>query len=65
MYDAGCGYNELKAVFGIKTKAKIRPLERELESVLTRYLIGWINEKHIKNINVKSCYFPLVYPSYS
>tara|TARA_B110000211_G_scaffold162671_2_gene183835 strand:+ start:10361 stop:11029 length:669 start_codon:yes stop_codon:yes gene_type:complete len=37
MYEAGCGYNDLKAVSGIKTKstldAKIRPLERELEKV--------------------------------
>ena len=37
MYEAGCGYNDLKAVSGIRTKstldAKIRPLERELEKV--------------------------------
>lgn len=37
MYDNGCGYNELKAVSGIKSKVtlelKIRPQERELQKV--------------------------------
>ena len=35
MYDYGCGYNDLKDISGIKTKAtldaKIKPVEREIE----------------------------------
>tara|TARA_B110000211_G_scaffold162671_2_gene183831 strand:+ start:5907 stop:6230 length:324 start_codon:yes stop_codon:yes gene_type:complete len=37
MYDYGCGYNDLKAISCIKTKAtldvKIKPVEREIEKV--------------------------------
>lgn len=37
MYDAGCGYSDLQAVSGIKSKAtldkKVRPSEQELEAV--------------------------------
>ena len=37
MYDVGCGYSDLQAVSGIKSKAtldkKVRPSEQELEVV--------------------------------
>jgi hypothetical protein len=37
MYDAGCGYNELKAVSDIWTlDSKIRLLERELEGTFNK-----------------------------